>query len=783
MVEHFFKFPIISVYSDNGGEYIALNKLFQECGISHFTTPPHTPEHNGSAERKHRHVTETGLTLLQHAGLPLSYWSHAFQTATYLINRMPTPILSNRSPYEILFHQPPNYTRLKIFGCLCYPWLRPYSTSKLQPKSTPCLFLGYSTTKSAYKCLDYSSNRLYTSRHVVFVESIFPLQTVKSTPANPPSLITNKPPPSHQTIHVHQPLAPPPIIRSSTDITPPEPSNSIPTTTLTPSSSIENETHRPIRARKPNPKYYGSTFVNNTTTNHPLPSPIEPTCVSQAVKDSNWRSAMSTEFNALIQNGTWTLVPKRNQNVIGCKWVFRLKRNSDGTIARYKARLVAKGFHQRPGIDFTHTFAPVTKPVTIRVILSIALSKGWPLRQLDINNAFLNGTLSQQVFMQQPPGFIDSQFPDYVCSPYEWHQKLKQFLIEFGFTNSVSDASLFIYSRNNCIMYFLVYVDDIILTGNHSTIINDFVATLNAKFSLKDLGSLNQFLGVEVVHTSDGVFLSQHRHIADILINHNMANAKPVGTPLSTSETLRLNDGSCLTDASTYRKIVGSLQYLTVTRPDVAYAVNRLSQFMHQPTEKHLQSLKRLLRYLKQTIHHGLFLKRGQSIILSAFSDSDWGGCREVGRSTTGYAIYLGSNIISWRSARQKSVSRSSTEAEYKALANASAELIWIRNLLRELGFQQTKAPTLFCDNTGATYLAANPIFHSRVKHIALDYHFVREQVQSGQLHVCHVNTKDQIADILTKPLARPQFMFLRSKIGVSCGASILRGRVQASPE
>lgn len=316
-------------------------------------------------------------------------------------------------------------------------------------------------------------------------------------------------------------------------------------------------------SRKPNPKYYGSTFVNHTTTNHPLPPPIEPTCVSQAVKDLNWRSAMSSEFNALIQNGTWTLVPRQNQNVIGCKWVFRLKRNSDGTVARYKERLVAKGFHQRLDLDFTHTFSPVTKPVTIRVILSIALSKGWSLRQLDINNAFLHGTLSKQVFMQQPLGFMDSQFPDYVCclkksiyglrqAPYEWHRKLKKFLLQSGFTNSISDASLFIYAKNNCVMYFLVYVDDIIITGNNNTIINDFVVRLNAKFSLKDLGSLNQFLGVEVVNTYDGVFLNQHRHITNILINHNMAIAKPVAIPLSTSETLILNDGSSSADATNY---------------------------------------------------------------------------------------------------------------------------------------------------------------------------------------------------------------------------------------
>ncbi|GJT93199.1 retrovirus-related pol polyprotein from transposon TNT 1-94 [Tanacetum coccineum] len=217
------------------------------------------------------------------------------------------------------------------------------------------------------------------------------------------------------------------------------------------------------------------------------------------------------------------------------------------------------------------------------------------------------------------------------------------------------------------------------------------------------------------------LFLSQHRHIADLLSRFNMAGAKEVSTPLSSTETLLLNDGSHTVDSSSYRSIVGSLQYLAITRPDVSFAVNKLSQFMHAPTQLHLQALKR-------------------------------GGIKDNGRSTTAYILYLGSNIISWRSARQKSVSRSSTEAEYKALANASAEMMWVQNLLHELGISLHETPTLFCDNTGATYLCANPVYHSCMKHVA---HFVRERVSEGSLRVLHISSKDQLVDMLTKPLGR----------------------------
>ncbi|GJS38530.1 retrovirus-related pol polyprotein from transposon TNT 1-94 [Tanacetum coccineum] len=200
---------------------------------------------------------------------------------------------------------------------------------------------------------------------------------------------------------------------------------------------------------------------------------------------------------------------------------------------------------------------------------------------------------------------------------------------------------------------------------------------------------------------------------------------------------------------------------------------------MHAPTQLHWQSLKRVLRYLKGTVHHGLFLKHGSPLTLTGFSDSDWGGIKDGGRSTTAYLLYLGPNIISWRSARQKTVSRSSTEAEYKALANAAAEVLWVQNLLHELGISISQPPILFCDNTRATYLCANPVYHSRMKHLALNYHFVRERVSDGSIRVLHISSKDQLADALTKPLGRSLFLHFRSKIGVSDGSSILRGRVK----
>ena len=295
---------------------------------------------------------------------------------------------------------------------------------------------------------------------------------------------------------------------------------------------------------------------------------------------------------------------------------------------------MAKGFQQQYGKDYFDTFSPVTKPVTIQTVLSIALSKNWSLRQLDVNNAFLHGTLNEKVFMLQPPGYIHPQFPNHICklkkslyglkqAPRAWYIKLSTFLISFGFHKSMADASLFIYNHDGVTCYFMVYVDDIILTGNNLTFLSQFVHTLAQRFSIKYLGPLHHFLGIEVISTTSGLFLSQHRHIQDLLTHFHMDGAKEVATPLSSSVVLTPIDGSPPVDPTPYRKLVGSLQYLAFTRPDVSFAVNKLPQFMHAPSQTHWQALKRVLRYLKGTIHHGLFLKWATTLDLKAFSDSE----------------------------------------------------------------------------------------------------------------------------------------------------------------
>ncbi|CAN6685630.1 unnamed protein product [Malus baccata var. baccata] len=329
------------------------------------------------------------------------------------------------------------------------------------------------------------------------------------------------------------------------------------------------------------------------------------------------------------------------------------KRKPNGSIDWYKARLVAKGFHQQEGIDFKETFSPVAKPVTIRILLTMAVQYDWFLHQLDISNAFLNGNLQEDVFMQQPP--------------------------------------------------------------------------------VKDLGPLHYFLGLKVHRSDEGIFLSQSKYALDLLVKTSMAGCKPYPTPLGTQKLD--HTGALLADPKEYRSIVGALQYLTWTRPDLSFAVNQACQFLHCPRDSHFQAVKRILRFLKGTFDQGMWFKKSP-LHLTAYSDADWARYVLDRRFTSGYCIYLGRNLISWSAKKQHTVARSSTEDEYRSLAHTAAELTWICKIFRDVAFQLTTIPTLWCDNVSAISLASNPVFHARAKHVEIDYHYIRELVIAKLLQV-----------------------------------------------
>jgi histone deacetylase 1/2 len=296
-----------------------------------------------------------------------------------------------------------------------------------------------------------------------------------------------------------------------------------------------------------------------------------------------------------------------------------------------------------------------------------------------------------------------------------------------GFIPSKADTSLFYYNRGRYNIYVLVYVDDIVVASSSPDATEALLRDLQKEFALKDLGDLHYFMGIEVKRNQSGLILSQERYATNILARSGMDKCKAIDTPLSSTEKLSAIQGDTLGpgDATKYRSLVGALQYLTLTRPNISFAINKVYQFLHAPTTVHWSVVKRILRYIRGTLSLGLKIGVSKYMIVSAFSDADWAGCVDDRRSTGGFAVFRDDNLVSWSARKQATVSRSSTETEYKSLVNATAEMIWVQKLLTELGISHPPMARLWCDNLGAKYLSANPVFHARTKHIEIDFHFV----------------------------------------------------------
>ncbi|CAA7036250.1 unnamed protein product [Microthlaspi erraticum] len=798
LVETQFSTKIKVFQSDGGGEFInkRLQSHFVECGIKHLVSCPYTPQQNGLAERKHRHLVELGLSMLFHSNTPLSYWVEAFFSANFICNLLPMDVLENCSPFEVLFGKKPEYSMLRVFGSACYPYLRPLADHKLEPRSLQCVFIGYSSQHKGYRCLYPPTGKTYICRHVVFDEECFPFKAqyeslvprYHSKLLSAWQLSTSQATEEQRTETQISRALPVPSRQLTQEPTvedhpTPEPINEAPSDTESVDAApVENQHPMVTRAKagiiKPNTRYI--LLANKFT-------PATPKSIAEAMKHPGWNVAVMDEMGRIHMLHTWSLVPRtEDMNVLSSKWVFTPKMKPNGELNKLKARLVAKGFEQEEGLDYLETFSPVVRTATIRMILDVAIARDWPIKQLDVSNAFLHGELKEPVYMFQPAGFEDPERPDYVCkltkalyglkqAPRAWFDTFSNYIIDYGFTCSKSDPSLFTYYRNGKSMVLLMYVDDMLLTGSDQALLQDLLTCLNKPFSMKDLGRPHYFLGVEIESYNGGMFLHQTAYAKEILHHASMSDCNSMPTPLP----LQLDDlnSEPFSEPTYFRSLAGKLQYLTITRPDIQFAVNFVCQRMHSPTVSDFNLLKRILRYIKGTINMGLHIKKDKKMVLHAYCDSDYAGCKDTRRSTSGFCTMLGSNLISWSAKRQQTVSKSSTEAEYRALTAAAQEITWLSFLLRDLGVEQKEATVLKCDNKSAVYLSTNPALHNRSKHFDTDYHYVREQVALGLIETQHVPATQQLADIFTKSLPKKSFKELRSKLGVAESPTLsLRG-------
>ncbi|KAL0379126.1 UNVERIFIED_CONTAM: Retrovirus-related Pol polyprotein from transposon RE1 [Sesamum radiatum] len=555
-------------------------------------TCPYTPQQNGVAEHKHKHLLAIARALLFQASLPERFWGDCLLTATYIINRTPSHVLNWSTPYKLLFGKTPTYSHMKVFGCLCYATNTNPHKTKFSPRASRCVFLGYTPGQKGYKVYDLSSKSYFISRDVVFYESVFPYATDDPAPqvSCPIPLIphteTDVPiTPIRNNVGVSAPLESPSILESPTP----------PTSPIHNPPIIEPAPPTPRRSTRVStkPTWMNDFYCHLGSSNSPyifsgfssaytcfvasLSAMQEPRTYKEAAASTEWREAMNDEIKALERNQTWeiTSLPP-GKRAIGCKWVFRLKLRDDGIVDRYKARLVAKGYTQVEGVDYVEAFSPVAKPVTVRLLLTVAAARGWAIHQLDVNNAFLHGRLDEEIFMHPPEGY---QVPvGSVCrltrslyglkqASRQWNQEFTTRLQRYGFTQSCHDHCLFTMGSDHQFIALLIYVDDVLVVSPSLDLIASVKQYLHRLFTIKDLGTARYFLGLQIARSEAGISLTQSKYIHDILTDTGLLSAKSVTSPLPQGIKLCSTSGSLLSDPEPYRRLIGRLLYLGFYTP------------------------------------------------------------------------------------------------------------------------------------------------------------------------------------------------------------------------
>ena len=740
---------ICTLRTDNGGEYVSseFENYLKQKGIHHELTVPHSPQQNGVAERLNQTLMDSARSMLAHAGLPDCYWAEAVATAAYLRNRTPTTAFKESStPYERWYGKKPNLKHLKVFGCTAYAHIPDSQRQKLDKKAEKLRFVGYSIKSKGYRLLDEKTNNIVVRRDVVFNETDF----------------------LHKTESKHNKVV-------EVDVQPEQDDKSQ-------ESEIQDQSKKyPQRKREPPVRFGRDEYAT------PAIQVTEPATMKEALQSdlaAEWKAAIDSEYQSLRKNDTWNLVElPSNKKTIGCKWVFKIKRSKDGEVERFKARLVAKGYSQKYGVDYDQTFAPVVRFSSIRTLLAFAVEKDMLIHQMDVETAFLNGVLEEEIYMHQPEGYTQPGSEHLVCklkkslyglkqSPRCWSTAFRQYVGSIQFQQSTADPCVFIREEGDDVTIVAIYVDDLIIITKTIEKMNEVKRSLAAQFKMKDFGKIHYCLGITIIHDQEEecLWLHQRQYILAMLEKYGLSEAKSISTPADVSVMLTKNDGvSNSVDPSLYQSMVGSVLYAAIaTRPDIAQAVGAVSKFNSAPNATHLTAVKRILRYLKGTVDLALKYEKSSDETLTGFSDADWAGDPDNRHSTSGNLFLMARGAISWCSKKQCVVALSTSEAEYVALCFATQEAVWLKRLLSDVGVNSRKPITIFEDNQGTIAIARNPVSHARTKHIDIKYHFVREAVQDGTIDLIYCPTEDMIADLMTKPVTRSRFEFLRQAMGMT---------------
>ncbi|GJS39415.1 retrovirus-related pol polyprotein from transposon TNT 1-94 [Tanacetum coccineum] len=711
------------VRTDNGTEFVNKNltDYYESVGITHEKTVPRTPQQNGVVERRNRTLVEAARTMLIFSKAPLFLWAEAVATACYTQNRSLIHTLHNKTPYELVHDKKPDLSFLRIFGALCYPTNDSEDLGKLKAKADIGFFVGYAPNRKGYRIYNKRTRQIMETIHVTFDELTEQTAPVHSSSGPAPNLLTPGPissglvpnsapaipyvPPTNKDLELlFQPMFDEYFETPTGDhLMPPVPAAPTPAILTGPSVSISFDHDAPSGSHSPSSVHHGiatehSFKVNPfaTTKHEPFINVFAPDPNSKAsssrmlcgastiqycpksnkknfksdVTEDCWFQAMQDEIHEFDRLDVWELVPPLDcAMIIALKWIYKVKLDEYGYVLKNKARLVAKGYRQEEGLDFEESFAPVARLEAIRIFLANAVSKNMIVYQMDVKTAFLNGELKEEVYVSQPEGFVDPDRPHHVY-------RLKK-----------------------------------------------------ALYGLKQAPGR----GLQISQNPRGIFINQSKYSHEILKKFDLHKSDPVDTPMVERTKLDEDLSGIPVDQTQYRSMIGSLMYLTASRPDLVFVVCMCARYQSKPTKKHLEAVKRVFWYLQGTINMGLWYPKDTAMALTAYADADHAGCQDTRRSTSGSAQFLGDKLVSWSSKKQTSTSISSTEAEYIAMS------------------------ALCCNN----------VQHSRSKHIDIRHHFIREQVEKGVVELYFVRTEYQLADIFTKALPRERFEFILPRLGM----------------
>ncbi|GJR23568.1 retrovirus-related pol polyprotein from transposon TNT 1-94 [Tanacetum coccineum] len=771
MIQVRLKETVRRIRTDNGMEFVnqTLREYYEKVGISHETSVARSPQQNGVVERRNRTLIEAARTMLIYAKAPLFLWAEEL-TAMASEQSSSGPALNEMTPVTISSGLVPN-----------------------PPSSTPFIPPSRSDWDVLFQPMfDESLNPpphvdLQAPEVIAPIPEVVAPELAISTGSSSSTTVDQDAPSSsnsHTTQETQTPIISHDVEEDNHDIEVSHMGNDpyfgipIPEVTSDQSSSSDI-THTIVPL-----DHQVSEHNNKWTKDHPLENiigaldrpvstrlqiheqalfcyydafltSVEPKSYKDALTQACWIEAMQEELHEFERLEVWELVPPPDKAfVITLKWIYKVKLDELGGILKNKARLVARGYRQEEGIDFEESFAPVARLEAIRIFLAFAAHKNMVIYQMDVKTAFLNGNLREEVYVSQPDGFVDPDKPNYVYklkkalyglkqAPRAWYDMLSSFLISKDFSKGSVDPTLFIRREGKELLLVQIYVDDII-----------FVA------------STPEFCDLFAKIIPRGIFINQSKYTLESLKRYGFKSCDPVDTPMVEKSKQDEDKEGKAVDPSHYRGMIGTLLYLTASRPDLQFAICMCARYQARPTKKHLNAVKRIFRYLKGTVHRGLWYPKDSSFALTAFADADHAGCQDTRRSTSGSIQLLGDRLVSWSSKRQKSAAISSTEAEYIALSGCCAQVLWMRSQLTDYGFGFNKIP-MYCDNKSAIALCCNNVQHSRSKHIDIRFHFIKEHVENGVIELYFVNTEYQLADIFTKALGRERIEFLINKLGM----------------